>query len=539
MSKTRETTSPASQGPSADATPDRSHGRSWVFRLLGLVMAAVVYLALGGTELSEDARRVAAIGALMATWWMTEAVPLPVTSLTPIVLLPAFTETKIGEATAPFAQPIVYLFLGGFLIAVAMQKWDLHRRIALHTLRAVGTHPRRIVLGMMIATAGLSMWVNNVATTLMMLPIAISILALVAERALSARADVSEEDVADDMARIEDGDAISDVLDDRNVRLFGVALFLAVGWSASIGGLGTLFGSVPNAFIAAYLSDQFDRSIGFFDWMLLGLPLVIAFIALSWLLITLVLFRFDLDEIPGGEEMIQSEIDDLGPMTQGEKLVALVFLSAAFLWVVPSLLSNVDAVASVVPWIGNLEDAAIAIGAAIILFLLPGDKKRPLLEWSDAEKGLPWGVLLLFGGGLTLAGAVARTGLDEWFGSNLEGLGRLPLLLLVAGVAFIILMLTEITSNTATTAAFIPILAAVSVAIGVDPMLLMVPAALAATCAFMLPVGTPPNAIVFATGAVKIQEMARGGLVLNVTGVVLITIATLLIGPWALGIALP
>ncbi len=510
----------------------------WAKRALGIVLGLLAWWILAGTDLSGDARVVAGIAVLMATWWMTEAVPLPVTSMLPLILIPALTSISLGESSAPYAQPIVFLFLGGFLIAVAMQKWNLHRRFALHTLRRVGTSPRRIILGMMVATAFLSMWVNNVATTLMMLPIAISVLGLVAERALTEKEGVDEEHVREAMEEIEEGGSISDVLDDRNVRLFGVALFLAVGWSASIGGLGTLFGSVPNAFIAAYLSSEFDRNIGFFQWMLLGFPLVIAFIAIAWLMITRLLFRFRLDSIPGGDEMVRSEIDELGPMGRGERMVLVVFASAAFLWVVPSLLINISAVEEAAPWLGDLQDPAIAMTAAVSLFLLPGDKGHPVLEWDDAEKGLPWGVLLLFGGGLSLAAAIASTGLDEWFGQNLESLGALPVIVLVAGIAFIILMLTEVTSNTATTAAFIPILAGVAVAIDVDPMLLMVPAALAATCAFMLPVGTPPNAIVFSTGAVKIGEMARGGFVLNVTGVILITIATLLIGPWALGIAL-
>ncbi|MDO5629547.1 MAG: SLC13 family permease [Mobilicoccus sp.] len=513
--------------------------RKWAVRALGVGLSVLAYWLLGMAEVSEDARAVGAIAVLMAVWWMTEALPLPITSLTPIVLIPALTDIPIGEATAPFAQPIVYLFLGGFVIAIAMQKWNLHRRVALYTLKAVGTAPRRIVLGMMIATAGLSMWVNNVATTLMMLPIAISILALVAERVMTQREGATEESIAKDMERVESGTPISEVVDDKNVRRFGVALFLAVGWSASIGGLGTLFGSVPNAFIAAYLADHFDVTLRFFDWLLLGLPVVVIFIATSWLLITYVLFRFDLAEIPGGDEMIQSEIDELGPLSQGEKTTMVVFASAAFLWVVPSLLANIGAVEAAIPWIGDLEDAAIAITAAISLFLLPAGNGRAVLEWKDAEKGLPWGVLLLFGGGLALAAAIADTGLDQWFGSNLEVLGTLNVILLVGGITLIINMLTEVTSNTATTAAFIPILAGVAMTIQVDPMLLMVPAALAASCAFMLPVGTPPNAIVFSTGAVKIQEMVKGGLALNVVAVVLITVATVTLGQWALGIEMP
>ena len=518
-----------------DRDPPRSPARTWGLRALGLGVAAGVYLALGGADLSPDARWVATVGALMAVWWMTEALPLSATALLPIVAIPALTEVGVADATAPYADPIVFLFLGGFLIAIAMQKWDLHRRIALLTLRRVGTHPRRVVLGMMIATAFLSMWVSNTATTLMMLPIALSVLTLVVERSGAAAGATDGEDVGDS------GRPLSETIADPRVKTFGVALVLSVAWSASIGGLGTLLGSPPNAIVAGYISSELGETVQFIDWMLLGVPLVVVFIALAWLLITRVLFRIDLEEIPGGKEMIQEQIDELGPMSQGEKVVLGVFVSAAFLWVVPPLLSNIDAVGSALPWIGTLDDTAIAIAAGIALFLLPGEsggRRRMALEWQDAEDGLPWGVLLLFGGGLSLAAAVASSGLDEWFGTQVESLGALPVILLVAAVVAIVLLLTEMTSNTATAATFIPVLGGVAVGIDVDAATLLIPAALAATCAFMLPVGTPPNAIVFGSGVVRIGEMARGGAVLNVVGVVLITLLTAAIGPLVLGLEL-
>lgn len=521
----------------SDREQPRPAGRTWAFRLGGLGLAILVYLLLGGADLSPDARFVAAIAVLMAVWWMTEAIPLAATSLLPIVLIPPLTGLGVADATAPYANPIVFLFLGGFLIAIAMQKWNLHRRIALLTLRRVGTHPRRIILGMMISTAFLSMWVSNTATTLMMLPIAISVLALVVENSQrGADADTDRHDVGEGMAQ---GRAVSDLVSDPDVRTFGVALVLSIAWAASIGGLGTLLGSPPNAIVAGYVSDELGQEIDFVSWMALGLPIVVVFIGVAWVLITRVLFRFKLQEIPGGRELIDAEIDELGPMSQGEKVVLAVFCSAAFLWIVPGLLSNSAAISDALPWIGSLNDTAIAIGAGLVLFLIPGDKDgRMALEWDDAEEGLPWGVLLLFGGGLSLAAAVAGTGLDEWFGQQVTALGALPIVLLLAAVVLLVLFLTEVTSNTATAATFIPVLGGVAVGIGVDPMTLLIPAALAATCAFMLPVGTPPNAIVFGTGAVKIQEMARGGIVLNIVGVILITLFTVLIGPFALGLVL-
>jgi solute carrier family 13 (sodium-dependent dicarboxylate transporter), member 2/3/5 len=524
-----------------DRTPPRPPAKTWGFRVLGLVVAATVYLLLDTAQLSADARTVAAVGALMAVWWMTEAVPLSATALLPIALFPMLTEADIADATAPYADPIVFLFLGGFLIAIAMQKWNLHRRIALLTLRAVGTHPRRIILGMMISTAFLSMWVSNTATTLMMVPIAMSVLTLVLERSMHAEhgAEAAEAAASELDEQLDAGTAVSDAVEDPDVQIFGVALLLSIAWAASIGGLGTLLGSPPNAIVAGYISSELDQSVGFLEWMMLGVPIVVVFIAIAWLLITRLLFRFRLDDVPGGRRMIDEQIDDLGPMSQGERMVLAVFAGAAFLWVVPGLLANIGGIGEAMPWLDSFDDTVIAISAGLLLFALPGDRDgRMVLDWDDAQGGLPWGVLLLFGGGLSLAAAVADSGLDEWFGEQVEGLGALPVVLLIAAVVAIVMMLTEVTSNTATAATFIPVLGGVAIGIGADPMTLLIPAALAATCAFMLPVGTPPNAIVFGTGTVKITEMARGGVVLNVVGVVLITIFVALVGPHALGLVI-
>lgn len=517
-----------------DAEGTRTRRRVWMPRAIGLAAALLVYALLGTSELSRDARVVAAVATLMAIWWMTEAIPLSVTSLLPIILFPLLTARTVAESTAPYANPIVFLFLGGFLIAIAMQKVNLHRRIALLTLHAVGTHPRQIVLGMMISTAFLSMWVSNTATTLMMLPIALSVLTLVAEN--SDRAKGTAADVRSGLAA---GHKVSDLIHDKEVRTFGVGLVLAIAWSASIGGLGTLLGSPPNAIVAGYISKELGKQVGFAQWMMLGVPIVVAFIGLAWLLITRVLFRFKLDDVPGGKQMIEDELARLGPMSRAEKSVRLVFILAALCWIVPSLLSNVGNLAETLPWLRLFNDTIVALTAGLLLFLLPGGKPgSAVLDWKDAEEGLPWGVLLLFGGGLSLAASVAASGLDKWFGQQVMGLGVLPIVALIAVVTLIVLFLTEITSNTATAATFIPILGGVAIGIGTDPMTLLIPAALAATCAFMLPVGTPPNAIVFGTGAVSIAEMARGGFLLNVVGVVLITMFTVLIGPWALGLVI-
>ncbi|ETX30786.1 SLC13 family permease [Roseivivax isoporae] len=499
----------------------------WGLRALGLVAAGLVWLLLGGSEdLSPDARAVAAVGTLMAIWWMTEALPLSATSLLPIVLLPALTGVSVGDATAPYASSVVFLFLGGFLIAIAMEKWHLHTRIALMTLSRVGVAPRRIVLGLMLATGFLSMWVSNTATTLMMLPIGLSVLSLVVARSASSQgAEVEEE--------LQRGGAISDTVQDPQIQRFGVCLVLAIAWAASMGGLGTLLGSPPNAIVAGYASDELGREIGFLNWMMIGFPLALVFILVGWVLMTRVLYRFTLDEIPGGQKMIGDELARLGPLSQGEKMVLAVFCGAAFFWIVPGLVAQVTGL----DWIDPFDDTAIAIAAGLALFILPGrGRSEMVIGWADAERGLPWGVLLLFGGGLSLAAAVSATGLDSWFGDRVAGLGVLPMLALVGAVVTIVLFLTEITSNTATAATFIPILGGVAIGLDVDALTLLIPAAFAATCAFMLPVGTPPNAIVFGSGAVTIGQMARGGVVLNVVGILLITAFCYLLGGVALGL---
>lgn len=504
----------------------RSSALLWGLRALGPVAAILVWLALGGSEgLPADARIVAAVATLMAIWWMTEAIPLAATSLLPIVLIPALTAIGVGEATAPYASSIVFLFLGGFLIAIAMEKWQLHRRIALLTLKRVGAEPRRIVLGMMLATGFLSMWVSNTATTLMMLPIGLSLVALLVEKSSPH-----------DCAPIECHSEIA-ALPDENIRRFGICLMLAIAWAASIGGLGTLLGSPPNAIVAGYAADELGRDIGFLEWMRIGTPLALIFILVAWVMMTRFLYRFTLSEIPGGREMIAEEVRKLGPMGQGEKAVLFVFAAAAFLWIVPGILADIPSIAAAVPWIGELDDTAIAIGAGIALFIIPArGRTEMVLDWRDAEDGLPWGVLLLFGGGLSLASAVAATGLDGWVGTQVAGLEALPVILLVGAVVALTIFLTEVTSNTATAATFVPILGGVAAGIGMDQMSLLIPVALAATCAFMLPVGTPPNAIVFGTGSVTIAQMAKGGIWLNIVGILLITMVCYLLGGWAMGL---
>jgi solute carrier family 13 (sodium-dependent dicarboxylate transporter), member 2/3/5 len=435
--------------------------------------------------------RAAAVGTLMAIWWVTEAIPIPATALLPLVLFPLTGVFGIDAAAAPYANQVIFLFLGGFLIAQAMQRWALHKRIALVVILAVGTRPVRLVGGFMLASAFLSMWVSNTATAVMMLPIGLSVVEL------SRRGEPG-------------GDASSG---DSN---FAVALMLGIAYSCSIGGLGTLIGTPPNALLAGYMQETYGVTIGFGEWMMLGVPVVLIGLPVTWLVLTKVAFPIRLESIPGGEETIRSELRGLGGWTSGEVRVGVVFLLAAFAWIFRPLLEV---------RVPGLTDAGIAIGAALVLFLLPVDWRRGVftLQWEDA-RGLPWDVLVLFGGGLSLAAAISQTGLAAWIGQELAGLQALPTLGLVLAITLVVIFLTELTSNTATAAAFLPILGSLAIGIGQNPLLLVVPAALAASCAFMMPVATPPNAIVYGSSFVTIPQMARAGLYLNLFFAALITL---------------
>ncbi|MCS3665257.1 sodium-dependent dicarboxylate transporter 2/3/5 [Salinibacter ruber] len=423
----------------------------------------------------------------MATWWVTEALPIAVTALVPLVLLPPLSITDIDGAATPYANPLIFLFLGGFIIAQAMQVWRLHRRIALGIVNWVGVRPPSIVIGFILASAFLSMWVSNTATALMMLPIGLSIIDLTRDR-----------------------------LAERGEEMpphFGVVLLLSIAYGCNVGGMGTLIGTPPNALLAGFFSESYGVEVGFAQWMIVGLPLVVVALPLIYVALTTV-YPIELDELPGGTAIIDEERAQLGKISKAETRVAAIFALTALLWMTRPLLSDV---------IPGLSDAGIAIGASLTLFVVPsGTEDRALLSWDDAEK-LPWGVLLLFGGGLSLASAISETGLAKWMGQGVSTLEGSPVLLVLVCTVALIVMLTEITSNTATTAAFLPILGAVAVGLGQNPFLLAVPAALGASCAFMLPVATPPNAIVYGSDLLSIPEMSRVGLWLNALFIIVVT----------------
>ncbi len=490
---------------------------------IALVVSGMVYALLPDDPavLSHEARITGAVGILMAVLWMTEAMPLAVTALLPIAIFPLAGIGSIGDVAALYANEIIFLFLGGFVIAAAMRQSGLHRRIALTIVHFVGVQPTRLVAGFMIATAFLSMWISNTAATLMLLPIGASIVALIEQR----RGQRFEDD--------EPGPTSS------QTARFAVSLMLGIAYAASIGSIATPIGTPPNLFMIGFLERNYGISIGFGQWMAFGLPIVLVMLPAAWYLLTGVMYRPGFQSIPGGKEIIDRERSKLGIVSQPERVVLTVFVSAVVAWILRDPVTSWEPLVSRAEWVGRLTDPGIAIIAAISLFLIPAEGRagEPVMTW-EATREIPWSILLLFGGGLSLAGAVTGTGLDRWIGEQLTVLTDLPLVVLILGITTVVIVLTELTSNTATAATFLPILAGLAVVSLLDPLLLVVPAALAGTCAFMLPVATPPNAIVFSSGHVTIPQMVRAGVLLNILAVFVIAAAVLLLGPLVLGIEL-
>ncbi len=491
------------QGPSATARG---------FRFVVLLLAAVaVYSLLPEEGLSHEGRSVAAVGFLMATLWLTETIPLPATALLPLALIPTLTrgELTIREVAAPYAHELIFLFMGGFMIARAMQGCGLHRRIALRTILLVGTSPRFVVLGFMVASAFLSMWISNTATAVMMLPIALSVI---------------------EVLRQEKGEEATKSFP------FATCLLLGTAYACSIGGMATLTGTPPNGMMAAFIGSSYDRQIGMVEWIPLGLSVSVLLLPAAWLLLVRVLFPLEVQAIPGGSELFRGHLRDQGPATAAERRVLVVFAATAGLWMARNRLQDLE-IAGTQPLAG-LSDSGIAMVAAIALFVCPSGvhPSESLLTWERALR-LPWGILLLFGGGLSLASAVRTSGVDRYLGGMISTLS-VPTPLLVLLVTVLVVFMTELTSNAATTATLLPVLAAAAEGLQLDPLLLVLPATLAASCAFMMPVATPPNAIVFGSGELTIRQMCRAGIWLNLVAIAVITAVTLLLGPRLLGIAI-
>lgn len=489
----------ASRGGGIFSSPMLRVLRTWLPVAAGPVAAGVIWLAPAPDGLSPSGQAVAGLAAWMAVWWLTTAVPLAVTALLPLVLLPLISPIRVDEVARPYADPIIFLFLGGFFLAAATERWQLHRRLALAVVGVVGTNPPRLVLGLMVATAFVSMWISNTATAVMMLPLAGAVLEF-ARREAPAEADA-----------------------------LGRALMLGVAYAASIGGIATLIGTPPMAIFAAAASEARGRAIGFAEWMAIGLPIAAVLLAACWLLLVRVLFPLR-GSLPGIRDLVAKEQAGLGAWTAGQRITVTVLALAALAWIFrePKVLGIVTlpGLSQVFP---GLSDAGIAIGAALVLFVSPvaWGERRFVLDWASAER-IPWGVLLLFGGGLALAEGFGVSGLAGWIGGRLEGLRGASPVAVIATVALLFVLLTELTSNTATAAMAMPIMGALAPAVGLSPVTLMATAALGSALGFMLPVGTPPNAIAFATGAVSSGDMARAGVWMDLAAAAVITVAVLL-----------
>jgi len=467
--------------------------------ILGPALCALMLLFDAPADLPVAGWRVAAMGVLMAIWWATEAAPIAVTALLPLVTFPLLGIAGIQDTASPYANKVIYLFLGGFIVAYAMQRWNLHRRIALNILQVAGGNGRSLIGGFMLASALLSMWVMNTSTTMMLLPIAVSVISVIHKSV--------------------------DGLDDKSRRHFQYALLLGIAYASSIGGMATLVGTAPNALFAAFMLSEYGVEIDFARWMLVGVPLAAVMLPVAWVVLTRLVFNVDFKTAGEGRAAIRRMKTDMGRISVPEIRVAIIFASMAATWIFRPLLAKINGLAA-------LDDSSIAIAGAVLLFLVPsGDKQDPvLLRWKYAE-GLPWGVLILLGGGLALASAVTRTGLAEWLGNSLQTVSMLPVPILVLIIAAMIIFLTELTSNAATTATFLPVAGAIAIEAGMDPIVVAVPVTLAASFAFMLPVATPPNAIVFGSGLLTIPKMARAGLALNIIGIFLVTLAATTLAP--------
>jgi len=463
-----------------------------IILIAGPLIFAIFQFLQPPEGMTPEAFHVLAITIWMAIWWVTEIIPIAATALLPIVLFPLSGALDIGLTTASYGHKYVFLYMGGFFIAVAIEKWNLHRRIALNIINLIGTNIKFIILGFMVATAFLSMWISNTATSVMMLPIGTAII-----------------------SQLKDNPQTSE----NENKTFGKALMLAIAYSASIGGIGTLIGTPPNLVFAGIVEELYGIEISFVKWALLGMPISFLLLFFCWKYITSIAFTFKQKEFPGGKTEIKRLLTELGKISTQEKRILVVFVFTAVCWITRSFFLE--------KFLPNIDDTIIAMTAGILLFLIPSgknkEKQKQLLTWEEAVK-IPWGIILLFGGGMALAKAFSDTGLANWIGEQLVNLENLPLFLLILILVASVNFLTEVTSNLATTAMLLPILAPMALALHLHPYFLMVAATLAASCAFMLPVATPPNAVVFGSGYLKIADMMKTGFWLNILSILIISL---------------
>ena len=466
--------------------------------LIGLALFFVMMLFPPPAELSSAGWTVAAIAVLMAIWWATEALPVAVTALLPLALFPLLNITSFETAALPSANKNIYLFLGGFILALGIESSGLHKRIALNMILAVGSSGAKLIGGFMLVSALISMWVMNTSTTLMLLPIGLAVCGVISQTVPG--------------------------MTDTDKANFDTALLLGIAYAATIGGMSTLIGTAPNIVFSAFMQDTYKVEISMFDWMKLGVPLAAVMLFGAWYSLTQYVFPIKFSASQEAKDELKKMLSEMGALTKDEIRISIIFGLAVFAWVFRTLLNKIE-------FLSGLTDAGIAIIAAILLFMTPSaSKKGDLLKW-EKSKELPWGLLLLFGGGLSLAAQISATGLGMWIGQSLMVLSTVPPIVLILAVATLIIFLTEITSNVTTTTTFLPVFGALAVAIGILPVSLTVPVCLAASCAFMLPVATPPNAIVYGSNKFTIATMMRAGIALNIIGIIVVTLFAYFLAP--------
>ncbi len=467
-----------------------------LFLLLGPIIFMILQTMTTPQGMPEPAWDVLSATIWIALWWITEAVPIAVTALLPIILFPLTGALDLSSTTAAYGHKYIFLYLGGFLLAIAIEKWNLHKRIALYIIKIIGIDVKKIILGFMVATAFLSMWISNTATSVMMLPIGMSV-----------------------VSQLKNNPATQE---DESL-LFGRALMLGIAYSASIGGIATLIGTPPNLVFAGYMQEVYEIDISFFQWLKFGLPISLILLIICWFYLTHMAFKFRQKAFPGGKQEIQQMLTELGPMQREEKIVMFVFVLTALSWICRSYILE--------RFLPGIDDTIIAMMAGISLFVISsGDENNRIISWKDAVK-VPWGIILLFGGGMALASGFEASGLALWIGMQMTLLQVLPLLLLILVVIFCVNFITELTSNLATTAMLLPILAPTAVQLDLNPYMLLVATTVAASCAFMLPVASPPNAVVFGSGYLRIPDMVRTGIWMNIISILILTAMVYLMLP--------
>jgi sodium-dependent dicarboxylate transporter 2/3/5 len=471
---------------------------TWKNRLIPLLMGPALFGLMEfigpPSTMNMAAYQVLCVTAWVAVWWITEAIPIAVTAMLPIVLFPLTGALSLSATTASFGHKYIFLYLGGFLLAIAIEKWNLHKRIALNIINLIGTNINTIILGFMIATAFMSMWISNTATSVMMLPIGMA--------------------VVSQFKKGDDGET-------SDASFVGKALMLAIAYSASIGGFATLIGTPPNLVLAGVLEETYGVRITFMEWMKIGLPISILLLVICWVYLTRFAYKFEQKEFPGGNVEIKSMLKKLGKMSSEEKIVLVVFGATAILWMTRSFIEKV---------VPAIDDTIIAMIAGISLFVIPARNQSRIIDWKECKE-LPWGIILLFGGGMALAEGFSDTGLAEWIAQQMSQMQGLSLLLLIFVLVALVNFLTEITSNLATTAMLLPVLAPMALAFDLHPYMIMVSVTIAASCAFMLPVATPPNAVVFGSGYLRIPDMIRAGIWMNIISIIIVTLFTYFLLP--------